>query len=537
MYPRQLLPDPDLKIEHTQFNASKTALVLKIASRNPQGFCPTCHQPSARRHSAYERRIADLPSGGLRVELRLTVRRFFCTHPECPQRIFSERLPEVVKPYARRSERLNQVMGSMGIAVGIRSAVRLLGLLSVVTSVWSLLRELHHLPTPCRPTPRVLGVDDWAMRRGWRYGTVLVDLESHAVVDVLPDREAGTFATWLRQHPGVEIISRDRAGAYAEGGRRGAPKAIQIADRWHLLKNAGEMLVRVFDRYPRELTHLAETVVSSETALIPAAQCGNEKVDGEDRPPTPKRLLRFQRVHALHEQGISVSAIARETGLDRKTVRKYLNMSVLSPARQRPKSVLAYQTYLLEHWNAERPMTVRERWRDLRAHGFHESLSTVAAFLAQVRQRQGLPPYGRTALSSPIPAVRFSARQAAWISLARPEQLSVQETRLKALLPTAHPDIAQALRAAQHFARLIRERLVDEFTPWLQATLTSAVKEVCGFGRGILRDEAAVRAALTFPWSNGMLEGHVNRLKFLKRQMFGRATFALLRFRVLSYHT
>lgn len=180
-------------------------------------------------------------------------------------------------------------------------------------------------------------------------------------------------------------------------------------------------------------------------------------------------------------------------------------------------------------------MTVRERWRDLRAHGFHESLSTVAAFLAQVRRQQRLSRYGRGALQPPTHPAHVSARQAAWICLARPEQLSAHETHLKALLPTAHLDIAQAIRTAQGFAHLIRERSIDDFDAWLQTALMSEVKEVRGFGRGILRDEAAVRAALTFPWSNGMLEGHVNRLKFPKRQMFGRASFTLLRFRVLSY--
>lgn len=184
---------------------------------------------------------------------------------------------------------------------------------------------------------------------------------------------------------------------------------------------------------------------------------------------------------------------------------------------------------------ADLPMTVRERWRDLRAHGVHESLSTVAAFLAQVCRQQQLPRYGRGAMQTPTLSVHLPARRAAWISLARPEQLSAQETRLKSLLPMSHLDIAQAVRTTQDFAHIIRDRLIDDFHAWLHAALASEVKGVRAFGRGILRDEAPVRAALTFPWSNGMLEGHVNRLKFLKRQMFGRASFTLLRLLVLSY--
>ena len=411
---RLLLPDPSLKLEQAAINSDQTVLSLKLACCKPQGICPTCHQSSLRRHSVYERHLTDLPWGGLRVEICLQVRRFFCTNGECQQRIFSERLPSVVQPYGRRSARLNDVIGHLVIAVGIRVASRLLGTLQMPASIWSLMRVLQQLPLPRQPPPRVLGVDDWAIRRGRRYGTLLVDLESHAVVDLLPDREAETLAAWLRQHPGIEVISRDRAGAYAEGARMGAPAAIQVADRWHLLKNAGDMLVRVFDRHHLELKQITETMMPRGDTHV--AELNKREYPAHEQIPS-KRLLRFQHVHALHKQGKTVSAIARETGLDRKTVRAYLRTTDLAPirrpSRQQTKRLPPYQSYLLQHWGAEQPATVRERWRELHDHGIQVSLSTVAAFLAQMRRQQGLPAYARTALPYPGHLTHLSSRQAA----------------------------------------------------------------------------------------------------------------------------
>lgn len=333
------------------------------------------------------------------------------------------------------------------------------------------------------------------------------------------------------------MISRDRAGAYAEGARLGAPNAVQVADRWHLLKNAGEMLTRVFDRHHRELKQVAK-------AVSPVSPAVSEVHVVEPLPvvvqPSSKQRLRFDEVHALRTQGLTVSAIARQTGLDRKTVRKYLSLDSLSAHQRAPRkrySQLApYQAYLLEHWQQGR-RTIRQLWHDLQQQGFHGSLSVVAAFMAQARKQQGLPPYVRTALQCPVLPVHLTARQATWIVLARPEQLHEQEQHMKALLPTVHPEMEQAVAAALHFAQIIRERLVDQFEAWLQNALGSPLWELRSFARGIQRDYDAVFAALRFPWNNGLLEGHVNRLKFLKRQMFGRAKFDLLRWRVLAYET
>ena len=537
MFPQELLPSRRLQIEDVQIETNHGTVYLTLSGSNAGSRCPTCGAYSERVHSIYERHLTDLPCSGLSVEITLYARRFFCTTADCRQKIFTERWPGMVAPYGRRSERLDALVTLLAQSVGGRSSRRLLKHLQVDTSLWSILRVLRKKVVPMRPTPRILGVDDWAMRRGRRYGTLLANLESGQVVDVLPDREAETLATWLKSHPGVEVISRDRAGAYAEGARSGAPNAVQVADRWRLLKNAGEMLTRVFDRHHRELKQVAQAVsptppVTAEMRVI-------------DPPPTviqpsAKRRARFEQVHALHTQGFTISAIARHAGLDRKTVRRYLSLEALPAferaARQRYGALAPYQSYLLEHWQQGR-RTVRQLWYDLQQQGFRGSLSVVAAFMAQARKQQGLPPYVRTALQCPVLPRHLTARQATWIVLARPEQLDEQDQHMKALLPTMHPEMEQGITAALLFAQLVRERLADQFDAWLQTALRSPLCELRSFARGIQRDYDAVLAALRFPWSNGLLEGHVNRLKFIKRQMFGRATFHLLRLRVLAYET
>ena len=387
MFPREFLPSQHLQIDQAQIDKQHGTLCLTLNWTQPSSRCPCCGHRSRQVHSYYQRHVTDLPCSGLRVEITLQVRRFFCRNNGCPQRIFTERLPGIVAPYARRSERLNQVVSTLAEALGGRSSSRLLKYLQVHTSLWSVLRLLRRKVLVHRPTPRILGVDDWARRRGRRYGTLLADLETKQVVDVLPDREVQTLATWLRAHPGVEVISRDRAGAYAEGARLGAPHAIQVADRWHLLKNAGEMLTRVFDRHHRELKQVAQALSPTPPVRTYSLSTQTTSIVVQ---PSPKRRARFEQAHELHAQGFTISAIARQTGLDRKTVRNYLKLSAL-PAfqrdyRQRFGKLAPYQAYLLEHWQQGR-RRVRQLWRDLQAQGFHGSLSVVAAFMALLRKQ------------------------------------------------------------------------------------------------------------------------------------------------------
>jgi transposase len=247
-----LLPDTaELNLDHLISELDSIILVLKTA--RPAACCPACQHPSTRVHSRYVRSLADLPWSGIRVRLRLHTRRFFCSSPTCSRRIFTERLPATATPYARRTVRFREALQLIGFAVGGQAGARLATRLGLAVSGDTLLRYIRQWRGSDRPTPRVLGVDDWAYRRGQRYGTILVDLEQRAVVDLLPDRSAESLAACIQSHPGIEVVSRDRAGYYAEGAAQGAPEAVQVADRWHLLRNLSEALQQIVEREPAPL--------------------------------------------------------------------------------------------------------------------------------------------------------------------------------------------------------------------------------------------------------------------------------------------
>ena len=416
------------------------------------------------------------------IDIRLTARRFFCDNPACCQRIFTERFPEFVRPYRRFTMRLANLMQQFGLLLGGTSSVPVLHLLSITAGRWTVLREVRKTKLPIPACPRVLGTDDWALRRGHRYGTLLVDMETHRVVDLLPDREADTVAHWLEAHPIVEIISRDRAGAYDQAARQGAPQARQVANHWHLLTNLSEALMTFLRRDRRALKQITLTRSGecAETVLLRGCSFAHER-----------RLARFQTARQLRDAGLTIAAIAHQLQLDRKTVRKYVNAVAPPSGRRRKNNLLLtpYADYLLHH-GLDGQRAVRQLWRDLQAHGFTGSLATVAIFLANARH----PPTNLPASLSPLlpaanPPEKLTPRRATWLLLSPPQALTEAQHQQIQQIAAIHPDVAQMATEVQAFANLLRQQQVDTFDDWLDRALQASARELRTFARGVKRDE------------------------------------------------
>jgi transposase len=545
----RLLPDASqLHLDAWHMDDTTTQLTLQVTSTQALVHCPVCRFPTRRVHSRYVRTVADLPWGPWHVVLYLQVRKFFCVNGRCPRRIFTERLLPLVAPWARRTRRLVHWLAHVALALGGRAGVRLSRALGLPISRHTLLRLLRRLPLPACPTPQVLGVDDWAYKKRQSYGTVLIDLERRRPLALLPDREAKTFALWLQAHPGVGVITRDRSRAYADGAQQGAPDAIQVADRFHLLQNLAEALDQVFNAHG----HILEAV---NEALRPAPVA---QPDGTVAVPVPppsaprtaqelahqrqaQRRALHQQIWAFHQQGWPAWAIAQQLGIGKNTVFRYLRIETLPERKRRAdrgRSILTpYHAYLLARWNAGHRDAVR-LFRELQRRGYTGSYPTVARYAQRLRQAQGQAPRQRRPRQT-LPAVaepaarHLTARRATWLVLRRPERLDKDEAAQLVQLQAQHPEVAAAIALAQDFAQLVRKRRPEQLDPWLARAADSPLTPLQRFAKGIRDDYEAVKAGVTLPWSNGPVEGQINRLKMLKRQMFGRAKLDLLQQRFL----
>jgi len=539
-----LLPDATtLRLDACEVDEAAAQITLAVQSTQTSAPCPLCATPARRIHSDYERTLADLPWAQYRVCLQLRVRKWFCRNRACQRRIFTERLPTVAAPWARRTLRLAQRLLALGVALGGTAGVRLGHAWDLGVSRNTVLRLLRRQPAPSLPTPTVLGVDDFALRKRHTYGTILVDLERRQPVALLPERTAEPVAQWLREHPGVQVIARDRSSAYAEGARHGAPAATQVADRFHLLQNLKDVLDHVFTLHEKTLdavnaTRRPQPVPFSDKALAVSVPPHAIPLPVQQR--AAERHARRQALHtqvwALHRQGWTAPAIAQHVGLGLRTVQRDLQSATFAGRRRRSDlgdSVLnPYKPYLLERWNAG-CYTAMRLFRDLRQRGYAGGYGVVAAYARRLRRAQGLPPGHRRA-RQPLPAVAeppcqpLTPRRATWLVLRRAAKRTEAEAQQLAQLREQQAEVTEAIDLAQEFTQLVRQRQPESLDPWLQRASTSTVEALRRFAAGLYEDYAAVKAGVTLPWSTGPVEGPINRLKMLKRQMFGRARLDLL---------
>lgn len=541
---KTLLADPVALRLQKIVNASDH-ISFFVVSKQASSLCPRCELPSTKVHSRYSRSLADLPWEGIRVRLHLNVRKFFCQNSACKQRIFCELLPDVADPYARRTLRLNDALEVIGYALGGRPGARTAAQLGLLASPRTLLRRVRDAAPFSLDSVRVLGVDDWAMRRGVRYGTILVDIEEHKPIDLLPDREAATLARWLRKRPGTQIICRDRASAYADGARTAAPTALQVADRFHLLMNLRDALERLLGRHHTELREAARRVSlrrATKIALKSKIEGGPPVIRDEAlRSPfdeqrklenRERRRARYEAVKQLSSEGLNLSAIARQLGMHRETVRRFMRADSYpekAPAFRKPSKVAPFAEYLKERWS-EGCYNARQLLRELREKGYTGCLASLRRYLQtwrnllpdELRRRQQIPNF-----QPPSP------QRAVWWLLKPSAELEVEESQYVKELCRLSPEIKAGQELAQQFQHLMRERCAEAFDHWRESVKASAIGEFERFSHGLLKDEAAVRAGLSSEWSSGQVEGQVNRLKMIKRQMYGRANFDLLRARVL----
>ena len=500
----RLLPDTTtLHLEACEVDDTTAQITLRVCSMQTRVPCPLCTTPAQRIHSHYERTLADLPWAAYHVRLQLRVRKWFCGNRRCGRRIFTERLPTIAAPWARRTLRLAQRLIALGIALGGKAGVQLGHVWDVVVSRNTLLRLLRKQPAPSFPPPRVLGVDDFALRKRQRYGTVLIDLERRSPVALLPDRTAESLAQWLRAHPGVQVIARDRSTAYAEGARHGAPAATQVADRFHLFQNLREALDQVFLTQSQALDAV-NALVHQQAVPLPDGVLA-VPVPPHDLPlPAQQRAAQRQahrqalhtQIWALHRQGWTAPAIAPQVGLSLRTVQRDLRTPTFAGRRRRSdlgeSGLNPYKPYLLERWNAG-CYTAMRLFRDLRQRGYAGGYGVVAAYAHRLRQAQGLPP-GHRRPRRPLPAVAepscqpLTPRRATWLVLRRETKRTAVEAQQLAQLREQQAEVTEAIDLAQEFTQLVRQRQPESFDPWLQRASTSTVEALRRFAAGLYED-------------------------------------------------
>ncbi|MFE0106445.1 ISL3 family transposase [Streptomyces sp. NPDC059009] len=503
-----------------------TDTVVRVGAQStvPQAACPGCGCQSGRIHGSYLRFPQDLPAAGKFVVVALRVRRFVCAEESCPRRTFVEQVPGLTRRFGRRTERLRSILVSVGLALAGRAGARMTDTFETPVSRNTLLRLVTSLPEPPVAAPRVIGVDEYAQRKGRIYGAVLVDVETRRPIDLLPDREADTLAAWLAERPGIEIIRRDRAPFFADGATRGAPQALQIADRWHLWHNLGEAAEKCVYRHrgclrpmpapPDEPQEEAEPTVSSPW-------------------PTGHRFAERTRakhatVHALLAAGHSKRSVARQLGTGLNTIVRFSRASTPEELftgqwQNRATRLDAFKPYLDQRWR-DGCTNAWKLWKEISEQGYPHGYSSVRDYVRKTLRGEPQP------IGPRPPSARAVAR---WI-LTHPDALTERDRlQLEAVLASC-PELTVLTEHVRSFAHMVTELEGERLPEWIEsARAATDLPSLSRFAQHLERDLDAVIAGLTQPWNSGVVEGHVNRIKMLKRQMFGRAGFELLRKRVL----
>lgn len=473
-----------------QIEITAQTLILSLTVETSQAACPLCQQTAYRVHSHDTRTLADVPCAGKTLQLLVLVRRFFCQNEACTRKIFAERLPELTSVYARRTTRCKGVLTELGFALGGKAAASLSAHLGLPSNRMTILRMLCQTPIPPMQTPKMLGVDEWAYRRGKKYGTILIDLEKGTPVDLLPDRQAATLAAWLKKHPGVQLISRDRAGEFARGATQGAPEALQTADRFHVLRNLAEMMEKVLAKHRQVLKtiHLLTKPAASASPLL-----RHLRPDRELRKQQAREVLlkRYETVQRLVKQGLSHREISRQLHLHRESVIRYARAETFPERTERPDHpgiLTPYETYLRTRWT-EGERNAVGLFREVTARGYTGSRMTIERFLLGLRRMEQQGIEVRTVATS----VELTPRRTVGLMLSRSSDLTKEESIALKQVCQIHPQVKRLNALFQQFAQMLRTRRGEELDQWLNAAFHSGIPELRGFVKKLRQDQQAVQ--------------------------------------------
>ncbi len=524
----------------TSIHPSTTELVIRVACQALSMPCPECHQPSTRIHGNYERTVADLPCAGRNVLLLLTVRKFVCTTPTCPHKIFTERLPGLVSSYGRMTLRLIVLVQSLGLVAGGQMGTRQADRTGITTTPSTLLRHLMRLPAPVTRAVRVLGVDDFAWKKRFTYGTIMVDLERRKIIDVLADRESATVEAWLKAHPEIDVVSRDRGKEFAKAATLGAPQAQQVVDRFHVVKNFSEVLREILGHCRAEIRQgeapvpQLEKAKEEHTRPLPTVAMWQQRtpirVKKVHQARQASRDDRYEQMTILRAQGLTQKEVAKRMGMSEKAVRTWLKRGA-APTNERKfrrRSIFdPYAAYVLQRWQ-EGTREAKQLYEEIQAQGFPGTVRIVQRFVQALRDEPE-----KISLGPATAVERFSANAATWLFIRDPAQLTAEKLAELELICQYSETARLTYALTQQFLTMLRLRRGQEFERWLEAVETSQIAELRRFAHSLCQDKDAVVAGLTLSVSNGPVEAQVQKLKLVKRSMYGRAKLPLLRQRLL----
>ena len=500
-----LFPLPE-GLELTSVSETAEEVLVRVTSHRPTSLCPLCSTPSSAIHSYYRRHPLDLPCVGRPIRLLLTVKKFFCRESACPRKIFTERLPDLIEVSSRLTKRLRTAVQDIGFATSGKGGERLSSRLGIKLSDTTLLWSLFLVPVQTGATAQVIGIDDWAWRRGQRYGSIIVDLQSHKIIDLLPERTTESVQKWLEAHEEVEVVSRDRGGTYVDGATQGAPLAVQVCDRWHLMKNLGDAveayLIRKRVHIPDDPLKAPEEAKPSPPVEAPPPALSHRAELAQQRLRERQEIC--QQAKDLHEKGWSIHAIAKHLKRERATIRKYLKVEGAwqrTPRQSGPSLLDPYRESILAMWH-QGCHNGQHILRTIRTQGYVGSDTLLRAYVTQLRKHLPVKAPPGSQVPSSIPTIAKTPREIRWLLAKHREELDEGElAELDRLLQSSEE--VRTIRSLLHiFLNIVRQRKPEQLRPWMEAAITSGIPELKSFVAGIERDYDAVKAALRLPWSH-----------------------------------